>query len=130
MNGETLLRQPDFAAILARGRDHRETGLPRPAGGNFTDRLARSFGECIPEIGRGRVRIFVLRDVFANAVAENFFAQKTFEHANERLAFFVGDVVEGAIRFRLGRDRLLNRMGGRTCVAFHGGFLRECRPAE
>ncbi len=103
-------------------------GCSVQAGRDFADRFAGDFGQRLPEIrGRG-VRIFVRRDVFADAVAENIVAEKTLEHANDRLPFAVGDFVEGAVRFRLGRDRLLHRMRGRARVGLHRRILRRTDP--
>ncbi len=63
--------------------------------------------------------------VAPDAVAKSIFAEKTFEHKQKRLAFAVGDVVKGAVRLRLVRDRLLDRVSCRSCIAFHGQFLGD-----
>ena len=69
------------------------------------------------------------RDVAANSVAEDAFAQKTFQHPQKRLAFAVSDVVERAVCFRFVGDGLLNRVSCRCCVAFHGNFFGDSRAA-
>jgi len=110
MNGEAFLRQRDFARRVARDFHDGKAGLLRPGGGDFRHRFAGRFRERIPKIrGRG-VRKLVRRDVFPDPVTENIFAKKTLDHANERHSFSVGDVVESAVRFRFGFDRLLDRM--------------------
>ena len=63
--------------------------------------------------------------VFADGFAENILPQKTFEHAKKRLALLVGDVVKCAVRFGFRRDRLLDRMRGRSGITFHRDFLRD-----
>src|SRR5438094_7902275 len=63
------------------------------------------------------------RHVTANSFAKHIFAEKTFQHSEKRLPLFVGDIVEGAVGFGLGRDRLLDRMSGRSSVAFHCCFF-------
>ena len=63
--------------------------------------------------------------VAPDAVAKSIFAEKTFEHEQERLAFAVGDVVKGTVCFHFIRDRLLNRMSCRSCIALHGQFLGD-----
>src|SRR4029077_10678316 len=61
--------------------------------------------------------------VTPDAVAKSIFAKKAFEHEEKRLAFAVGDVVKGTVRFRLICDGLLDRVGCRSCIAFHFQFL-------
>src|SRR3989442_14081760 len=60
-----------------------------------------------------------------DSVAENIFTKKILEHSNKRLAFFVRDIIEGAARFGFIRDRLLDWMSCRSCVAFHGLLFRD-----
>src|SRR5438034_2163661 len=63
------------------------------------------------------------RHVTPNSLAKHIFAEKTFQHSEKRLPLFVGDIVEGAVGFGLGRDRLLDRMSSRSSVAFHCCFF-------
>src|SRR5205814_3825324 len=79
----------------------------------------------IPQISRSRVGIFVRQHVPPYSIAERFFAEKTFEHAQKGLSFFVSDIVEGAVGLGLGGDLLLDRVGGRAGVAFHRLFLGD-----
>ncbi len=60
--------------------------------------------------------------VAPDAVAKSIFAEKTLEHEQKRLAFAVGNVVEGVVGLRLVRDRLLDRMSCRSGIAFHLQF--------
>src|SRR5882762_4331347 len=64
-------------------------------------------------------------NVTTNAVAKNIFAEKTLEHADERLPLSVSDVVESAVRFGLGRDRLLDGVSCRSGIAFHRLFFGD-----
>src|SRR5947207_15257669 len=57
-------------------------------------------------------------DVPADSVAENILAEKTLQHSQERLTFFVSDIIESAVCFRLGGNGLLNWMRRRSSVAF------------
>src|SRR5207253_6994435 len=65
------------------------------------------------------------RHVTANSFSKHVFAEKTFQHPQKRLALFVSYVVESAVGFGLGRDRLLDRMSGRARVAFHCCFFGD-----
>src|SRR5438876_3042385 len=67
----------------------------------------------------------MLGDVMANAIAENLFAEKTFQHSKKRLALFVSDIIESAVGLRLGCDGLLNWMRSRSRVALHRGLLGD-----
>ena len=58
-------------------------------------------------------------DVPADSVAENVLAEETLQHSQERLTFFVSDIIESAVCFRLGGNGLLNWMRCRSSVAFH-----------
>src|SRR5207244_10639256 len=53
------------------------------------------------------------------------FAKQALQHPQKRFALFVSYIVEGAIVFGLRSNRLLDRMRGRTRVAFHGRFLGD-----
>ena len=83
MNGKTFLRETDFTTRITRHSYNRETWLLRPGCGDFSHGLSRGFGERIPKIGGSRVRKFVGRDVFANAVPKNIFSQKALKHPDE-----------------------------------------------
>src|SRR5205814_8866972 len=63
--------------------------------------------------------------VAADAVTENVFAEKTFQHSQKTLAFSISDVVKGAVGVGFIRNRLLDGMGCRSCVAFHLDFLGD-----
>src|SRR5437870_11645411 len=65
------------------------------------------------------------RHVTANSFSKHIFAEKTFQHPQKRLALFVSYVVESAVGFGLGRDRLLDRMSGRARVAFDCCFFGD-----
>src|SRR5205807_6115155 len=65
------------------------------------------------------------RHVTANSFSKHIFAEKTFQHPQKRLALFVSYVVESAVGFGLGRDRLLDRMSGRSRIAFHCCFFGD-----
>src|SRR6184192_67863 len=69
------------------------------------------------------------RHVTANSFAKHIFAEKTFQRSEKRLPLFVGDIVEGVVRFGFGRHRLLDRMSGRSSVAFHCCFLGDSNTA-
>ena len=64
-------------------------------------------------------------NIASNSVAEDVFAKKTLQHTQKRLALFVSDVVESTVGFRLCCDALLNRVRGRSRVAFHGLFFGD-----
>ena len=125
MYGETLLRQRDLSARRPRHFYDGETGLLRPGRRDFSHRFAGSLRERIPKIGRRGIREFVRGHVFAEALAKNIFPEKTFQHPDKRQALSVSDVIEGAVRFRFGCDRLLDGVRGRAGVAFHRAFLPD-----
>ena len=79
----------------------------------------------IPQIRGGRIRIFMRVNVAADSIPEDVLAKKALQYPQKRLALFVSYIVEGAIGFGLRSDRLLNRMRGRTRIAFHGRFLGD-----
>src|SRR5437868_12197423 len=64
-------------------------------------------------------------DVAPDAIAEWVFPQKKFKHPEKGLPFLVGNVLKRIIRFPLGRDRLLDGVGGRAGVALHCLLLRD-----
>src|SRR4029078_3537865 len=86
------------------------------------------FRKRIPQIGSCRVRILMRSDVLLDSVAEGVLTQKTLQHSQERLAFFVGEIVKRTIGFGFRCDTLLNRMRGGARVPFHRGFLGDSSP--
>jgi hypothetical protein len=66
-------------------------------------------------------------DISANSIAENVLAEKSLQHSQKRLAFFVCDIVENTVGFGLRCDGLLNRMSSRTRIAFHRRFFGDAR---
>ena len=96
-----------------------------PAGRNFDNGLAGGFAQRIPQINRGRVGIFVGLHVAPNSIAEGFFAQKAFQHAQKGLSFFVSDIVERAVGLGFVGDFLLDRVSRGAGIAFHRCFLDD-----
>src|SRR6266853_215480 len=68
--------------------------------------------------------------VAADAVAENVFAEETFQHSQKTLAFSISDVVKGAVGVGFIRNRLLDGVSRRSCVAFHRDFLGDSGAAS
>src|SRR5207244_9844774 len=100
-----------------------------PSRGDFANGFAGSFTQSAPQIGRGRIRVFVRSDVAADAVAESVFAKKTLQHPQKTLAFAISDIVKRTVGVRFIRDRLLHRVRCRSCVAFHRDFLCDSAAA-
>src|SRR5205807_958138 len=63
------------------------------------------------------------RQVTANSFPKDIFAEKTLQHPQKGLAFFVSDIVESGVGFGFSRDRLLDRMSSRSRIAFHRYFF-------
>src|SRR6266480_7010733 len=68
--------------------------------------------------------------VAADAVAENVFAEETFQHSQKTLAFSISDIVKGAVGVGFVRNRLLDGVSCRSCVAFHRDFLGDSGAAS
>ena len=90
-----------------------------------TTGLPDASAQRIPQISRGGVGIFVGLHVAPNSIAEDFFAQKAFQHAQKGLSFLVSDIVESAVGLGFGGDFLLDRMSCGADVAFHRLFLGD-----
>src|ERR1700741_2189183 len=65
------------------------------------------------------------RHVTANSLPKHVFAEKTLQHPQKGLALLVRYIVEGPVGFGLSRNRLLDRMSGRSRIAFHRCFLGD-----
>ena len=125
IHSKTLLRELNLSIRFSLNFHDWKPGLLRPASCDLADRFLRSFRKCVPQIRSCRVRILMRSDVTANPVAENLFAEKTLQHSQKRLALFVSNIIESAVRFRFGCDGLLNRMRGGSRVALHRGFFGD-----
>src|SRR5215472_8615572 len=67
-------------------------------------------------------------DVPPDSIAESVLTEKTLQHSQKRLTFFVGDIIERTIGFGFRCNALLNRMRGGTGVSFHRRFLCDSSP--
>src|SRR5580698_1256219 len=89
-------------------RDQRVAALEDPGVHDVTHRLAGDLLDGVPQVGRLRVRVAVLAQVVADAVATRLFAEVLLEHAQDTRALFVGEAVEHTLRVVRRDDLILN----------------------